>query len=71
MACLPLPKLAAQTAEIVGVDLRSQTSPTMVLDRYRQRGLMGISEWSDGDDDFMPMDDLLARDKKQHDVTTN
>jgi hypothetical protein len=29
---LPLKRL------IVGVDLRSQTSPTMVLDRYRQRG---------------------------------
>jgi hypothetical protein len=45
---LPLRRL------IVAVDPASQTSPSKILDRYRDRGLMNITEW--GDDDFMPLD---------------
>jgi hypothetical protein len=44
---LPLRRL------IVAVDPTSQTSPSKILDRYRDRGLMNITEW--GDDDFMPL----------------
>ena len=40
---LPLRRL------IVAVDPRSRYSPTPVLDRYRDRGLMEITEWTDTD----------------------
>jgi hypothetical protein len=53
---LPLTRL------IIASDPRSRTSPTKILDRYRQRGLMDISEWYN--DEFMPMDDILERDKR-------
>jgi hypothetical protein len=43
---LPLRRL------IVAVDPRSQTSPTSILDRYRERGLMKITDWTD--EDLMP-----------------
>lgn len=47
---LPLRRL------IVAIDPRSSTSPTDILDRYRNRGLMKITEWQE--DDFMPPDML-------------
>jgi hypothetical protein len=34
---------------IVGVDPSSRTSPTQILDRYRDRGLIKISEVTDSD----------------------
>jgi hypothetical protein len=43
---LPLRRL------IVGIDPRSETTPTEILDRYRHRGLMKITEWRE--EDFMP-----------------
>ena len=43
---LPLRRL------IIGIDPRSETSPTEILDRYRDRGLMKITEWKE--EDFMP-----------------
>jgi hypothetical protein len=43
---LPLRRL------IVGIDPRSRTSPKEILDRYRNRGLMKITEWHE--EDFMP-----------------
>lgn len=43
---LPLRRL------IVGIDPRSETFPTEILNRYRDRGLMKITEWHE--EDFMP-----------------
>jgi hypothetical protein len=43
---LPLRRL------IVGIDPRSKTQPTEILNRYRNRGLMKITEWQE--EDFMP-----------------
>lgn len=51
---LPLRRL------IVGVDPFSETSPTAILDRYRDAGLMEITEWSEVD--MMPPH-LLSRHK--------
>jgi hypothetical protein len=50
---LPLRRL------IVAVDPASQTSPSKILDRYRDRALMNITEW--GDDDFMPKNHTQVR----------
>ena len=43
---LPLRRL------IVAIDPRSETMPTEIMDRYRNRGLMKITEWQE--EDFMP-----------------
>ena len=43
---LPLKRL------IIAVDPTSLTSPTVILDRYRKRNLMNITEWND--EDFVP-----------------
>jgi hypothetical protein len=56
---LPLRRL------IVAVDPRSQTSPTAILDRYRDRGLINITEWTDTD--FMDFDLIRKRDTRVYD----
>jgi hypothetical protein len=56
---LPLRRL------IVAVDPRSRTSPTAILDRYRDRGLIDITEWTDTD--FMDFDLIRLRDTKKYD----
>jgi hypothetical protein len=56
---LPLKRL------IVAIDPRSSTSPTSILDRYRSRGLMNITEWHETD--FMPPHLLGKHAKLLHD----
>jgi hypothetical protein len=56
---LPLKRL------IVAIDPRSSTSPTSILDRYRSRGLMNITEWHETD--FMPPHLLGRHAKLSHD----
>jgi hypothetical protein len=53
---LPLRRL------IVTTDPESQTFPTKILDRYRNRGLMDITEWTD--DNFYPRREREAMRKK-------
>ena len=52
---LPLKRL------IIAVDPTSLTSPTVILDRYRKRNLMNITEWND--ENFIPFGDRKRRQK--------
>jgi hypothetical protein len=55
---LPLRRL------IVAVDPKSQTSPSRIFDRYRTRGFMNITEWTN-DEEYFPVQQEQERLRKQ------